>query len=438
MPLLNADLPPDTACALHPADEADRLQRLGLEEALEELKAMPVQRAAAVLAEMEWDRIPDLFEETESEDIAAWLEAMSHQRAADLAGLLPEERLLEVMAALPPEIEAAVGRLLRYPDDTAGGLMSDRFIALEAGATVGESLARLQASEVRSRQDDVGYLYVIDSGRRLKGIVPLRELVFCRPERPLREIMHADVAAVNVRADQEDLARQFQRYRYLGLPVVDDDHRLLGVVRAADVYEAAQEEATEDMQLMVGLSGEERALTPWPRSVGRRLPWLFVNLATAVLAASVVGLFESTIGAWTALAVFLPIIAGQGGNAGIQTLTIIVRDMALGELSPGDGRKALLKEGLVALINGLAVGLVLGLIGFLWKGSIVLGVVAATAMVLTQLAAALAGVSIPFGLRLLRVDPALASSIFVTTVTDVSGFLFFLALAAFALKYYGG
>lgn len=189
---------------------------------------------------------------------------------------------------------------------------------------------------------------------------------------------------------------------------------------------------------MVGLSGEEHASTPWPNSVKRRLPWLYINLGTAFLAAFVVGLFEHTIAQWTALAVFLPIVAGQGGNAGMQTLTVIIRDLALGELAPGDGRRALLKEILLGLLHGVAIGLVVGLIGWLWKGSLLLGVVAGAAMLLNQLAAAISGVLIPLGLRAFRLDPALASSIFLTTVTDVAGFFFFLGLATAGLKWFTG
>jgi magnesium transporter len=183
------------------------------------------------------------------------------------------------------------------------------------------------------------------------------------------------------------------------------------------------------MQLMVGLSGEERVRTPWTTSLARRLPWLCVNLGTAFLAGAVVGLFEKTIAAWSALAIFLPIIAGQGGNAAAQTLTVIIRDMALGELSPGDGRRALLKEVLLGLLNGLAIGLIVSLVSYLWKGSPVLGLVVGVAMLLNMLAAALAGVLAPYTLRALRIDPAMASTILVTTVTDVAGFFFFLGLA---------
>ena len=249
--------------------------------------------------------------------------------------------------------------------------------------------------------------------------------------------MDRDVKFLWVDADQEEIARQFEHYHYMGLPVLERDRRLVGVVRASDVIEVAQAEATEDMQLMVGLSGEERALTPWQKSIGRRLPWLYVNLATAFLAAAVVNLFEGTIARWTVLAVFLPIVAGQGGNAGVQTLTVIIRDLALGEISMGDGRRALVKELMLGLMNGIAIGLVVGIGGYLWKGDWRLGTVVGVAMLLNMLAAALSGVLIPYGLKAMKVDPALASSIFLTTVTDVAGFFFFLGLAELGMRWLG-
>jgi magnesium transporter len=276
---------------------------------------------------------------------------------------------------------------------------------------------------------------VTDEDKHLIGVISLRDLVFRQPHHVIGDIINREVRAVRVDADQEEIARQFEHYHFLGLPVVDDQGRLMGVVRASDALHVAQAEATEDMQLMVGLSGEERALTPWRKSILKRLPWLCVNLGTAFCAAAVVGFFESTIAQWTALAIFLPIVAGQGGNAGMQTLTVIIRDMALGEISTGDGRKALFKEMVLGAVNGLAIGLVVGCIGFLWQGDIRLGLVAGAAMLLNQLAAAMSGVLIPFGLKFFKVDPALASSIFVTTVTDVAGFFFFLGLATLAIRW---
>lgn len=422
---------------LHAADLADRLQRLDTDEARSLFQQLPPEKAAAALAEVEEERLLDLLAGVAPAQIASLLQRVLPADAADVLQQLPPAQRRETLAALSPEAATAIRALLRYPEDTAGGIMSNRLITLRDDMTVEQVRELLRTRAQEERTEDIAYLYVTDAEQRLSGIVSLRDLVFRRAERRMSEITNRDVKFVRVTDDQEELARQFEHYHYLGLPVLDAEGRLVGVVKASDAMEIARKEATEDMQLMVGLSGEERALTPWQVSIRRRLPWLYINLGTAFLAAFTVGLFEDTIAHWTALVVFLPIVAGQGGNAGMQTLTIIIRDLALGELAPGDGRKALVKEITLGLVNGVAIGLVVGLIGWLWKGSPMLGLVAGAAMVLNQLAAALAGVMIPLGLKSLRLDPALASSIFLTTVTDVAGFFFFLGLAAAALKWFG-
>ncbi len=421
---------------LHPADLADHLQRVDVEAAIEVLTRLEPARAAAVLAEIEAERAAELLARLNTEQLRALLQQLPHPDAADLLQFLDADRRAATLAALPAELAGSLQALLMHSPDTAGGIMSDRFIVLREDQTLGAVLSSLRTRATTS-SEDVSYLYVTDPRRRLTGIVSLRDLVFRDPHRTVAEVMNRKVASVKVDTDQEELARQFEHYHYLGLPVVDERQRLVGVVKASDILRVVSEEATEDMQLMVGLSGEERALTPWQRSVRHRLPWLFVNLLTAFLAAAVISLFESTIARWTALAVFLPIIAGQGGNAGMQTLTVIIRDMALGKITRGDGWRILRKEALLGLINGLAVGVVVGLIGWVWKDSPQLGLVAAGALVLNQLAAALSGVLIPFGLQRLDLDPALASSIFVTTVTDVAGFFFFLTLAAGTMRAMG-
>jgi magnesium transporter len=314
--------------------------------------------------------------------------------------------------------------------------MSNRFIALRSDQTVGECQEMFRARE-SEKTEDVSYLYVTDAARKLVGVITLRDLVFRRPERKIGEIMSTDVKFLRVDDDQEKIARLFEQHDYLGLPVLEQDGTLVGVVPASEVIDIIQEEATEDMQLMVGLSGEERVLTPWQKSFKPRLLWLNINLFTAFVAGAVVNVFESTIAKWTVLAVFLPIIAGQGGNAGSQTLTVIIRGLATGEITSGDGRKALAKELILGVLNGLAIGAVVGFVGFLWKQSLLLGVIVAIAMVLNMLAAAVAGVAVPYVLKAMRIDPALASSIIVTTVTDVAGFFFFLGLAAMAMSWYG-
>ena len=420
---------------MHPADLADELQRLTPEEAQARLRSLPRDQAAAVVQELDDELRPRLLEGLPEKELSELLGKLPHNEVADVLGELPKEQQTDFIYKLPRSDQQEVTNLLQYPPDTAGGIMSDEFIALNADQTV-EDCLKLLRRKAEEHPDSISYLYVTDASRRLAGIVSLRDLVFSQPLRPVRELMNRDVKAVAVEDDQEKIARLFEHYHYLALPVVEKEGRLVGIVSARAVMGVIQHEATEDMQLMVGLSGEERAFTPWQTSIRRRLPWLCINLATAFLAGAVVQIFEGTIAKWTALAVFLPIVAGQGGNAGAQTLTVIVREMALGEMSKGDGRRALIKEAILGICNGLAIGLLVGVVGFLWKGSARLGAIVGIAMLLNMIGAALSGVFVPYTLRALKIDPALASSIFVTTVTDVAGFFFFLGLAALMLHFY--
>ncbi len=426
----------DEYVKLHPADLADELLRLSVEERSALLSHLPKEVTAAAFAALDEEHYQLVTADLSTARLADIVEEMPHDHAADLLGEMGGERREEVLKALDKEDRAPIEELLKYPEDTAGGIMDDRFFTLPSGSTVAECLEDIR-TRADYRKEDISYLYVVDTEKRLVGVVPLRELVFSKPAQKVDDIMLREVKILRVDDDQEEVANQFEHYGYLGLPVLDADGRLVGIVKATDVIEIAHEEATEDMQLMVGLSGEERSSTPWKTSMRRRLPWLYVNLATAFLAAFVVGIFEDTIRQWTALAIFLPIVAGQGGNAGMQTLTVIIRDMALGELEPGDGRRALFKEVLLGLIHGIAIGIVVGLIGWVWKDSPELGFVAGVAMVLNQMAAALSGVLIPFSLKFLKIDPAMASSIILTTVTDVAGFFFFLGMAALVMRSMG-
>jgi magnesium transporter len=319
--------------------------------------------------------------------------------------------------------------------------MSDRFVTLRSHQTVAEGHRRIRRKHREQQPTDINYLFVTDQRQKLVGVVSIRDLIFSDDEVKVSDIMDREVKYVRVTDDQEEVVRRFERYHFLGLPVLDEEGKMAGIIRGDDVLSVAIEEQTEDMQKMVGLSGEERTLTPWTTSFKRRLPWLCVNLLTACLAGAVVGVYGVTIEKFVILAVFLPIIASQGGNAGMQTVTVIVRDMALGELSPGDGRKALFKELLLGLLIGTIIGLIVGVVGYLIAPefgipvdiSWILGLVVGTAMVLNLLAAALFGVLIPFALKFFRLDPALGSSILITTVTDVAGFFFLLALAKWIL-----
>ena len=418
---------------LHPSDLADRLERLPLDAAREILQQLPPAESALILSELEAPKSADLLEEFTAGQIVSWLRFLPPHMIADLVLALPPARRMEVLTALPPEQSREATALLRYSPDSAGGIMDNRFIALRSDKTVEESLAALRASSEK-RVDDVLYIYVTDDAERLVGVVALRDLVFAPIERRISEIMNREVRFLRVNDDQEEIARQIQHYHFLGLPVVDEQQRLVGVVKVRDAIRVAQVEATEDMQLMVGLSGEERIWTPWRHSIAKRLPWLGVNLITALGAATVVSIFENTVSRWTALVAFLPLICAVAGNAGNQALTVIIRSLALGEVAPGDGVRALRKELFIGAANGFVLALAIGLIAFGWKGSVLLGVVAGCAMLLNQIIGALSGVAIPFALKWLKVDPALASSILVTALTDTMGFLVFLGTATLAMR----
>jgi magnesium transporter len=432
--------------SLHPADLADRLQRMDIPEARHILQELPLPQAADALAELEDDVALSLLENIPSEKLIPLLNELDADEAADLLGELPATDQHRLLGKMEAERSEAAKELLSYPEDSAGGIMNDRFLSLRAGQTV--SVAQKELRKMEDPQPaDINYLYVTDAKEKLVGIVSLRDLVFAPPRSKVKDVMDADVEFVRVEDDQEEVVRRFEHYHYLGLPVLDEHGTLMGVIKIDDVLTVAVEEATEDMQKMVGLSGEERTLSPWGQSFKRRLPWLLINLVTACMAGAVVGIFEGTIAEFAILAIFLPIVAGQGGNAGMQTTTVIIRDMALGELSPGDGRKALAKEMALGLFNGLVIGIVVGVIGYVvgmlfaghdvapFKGEPwVLGLVVGGAMMLNQMAAAFFGVLIPYGLRFFRLDPALASSILITTVTDVAGFFFLFTLATWFLR----
>jgi magnesium transporter len=423
--------------SMHPADLADRLQRMEMPEARHILQELPLPQAADALAELEDDIVRQLLDNFPNEKLVPLLNELDADEAADLLGELPATDQHRLLGKMESEQSEAAKELLSYPEDSAGGIMNDRFISLRAGQSVSVAQRELRKLE-DPEPGDINYLFVTDTKEKLVGIVSLRDLVFAPPRTKIKDVMDAEVKFVRADDDQEEVVRLFEHYHYLGLPVLDEHGTLMGVIKSDDVLSVAVEEATEDMQKMVGLSGEERTLTPWGQSFRRRLPWLFFNLLTACLAATVVLYYEETIANYAVLAAFLAIIAGQGGNAGMQTTTVIIRDMALGELSPGDGRRALFKELGLGLINGIIIGSVVGALGFLASyylfpsfkdEALVIGAIVASAMVFNKLAAALFGVLIPYSLKFCRLDPALASSILITTVTDVAGFFFLLMLA---------
>ncbi|MEZ5320136.1 MAG: magnesium transporter [Vicinamibacterales bacterium] len=388
--------------------------------ALEALSELGPEKGAELLALRPAEEIARFVQEIPSDDAAPLIEHLSE----DLRGA--------VLELIHPKPGGGVSELLEYEEKTAGRLMNPNVFALPEDLTAGEAITALQ----RARDVEmVFYLYVVDERRHLVGVVSLRRLLLVTPETPLKRIMTTEVYSCRVDTYQEEVAQQVASYNLLAIPVVDSENKLVGVVTVDDIIDVIKDEATEDVLRLAGVSADDTVLTPSRESLRRRLPWLGVNLVTAFVAASVVGLFEGTISRVTALAVLMPIVAGMGGNAATQTLAVIVRGLALGELTWANARSALAKEALVGLGNGVVLGLVAALGAWALKGDPVLGLILALAMIINMFVAATAGTLIPLGLRAMKVDPALASSVFITTLTDVFGFFSFLGLATLFIRF---
>jgi len=418
-------------------DLIERIDPYDLDAVRESLRLLNDEQAAEVIPLLPRLTQVRLFEAMRPGRSSGILAEMLSNDAADVLGKLSGQKLREIMGSMAKEDADAIQDLLRYPEDSAGGIMRKEFVTAREDMNVGQAL-----EAVRHRREEesrsVFYIYVTDTEGKMRGILRIHDLIFRAPETRVSDIMNPEVRVVSVHADREHIAGLFQKYHFLAMPVVDDFGRLRGIVTSDDVIQVLQQEATEDIQHMGGLSGEERIDTPWPRVTRNRLTWLFVNLLTAFFAAWIVSLFAETISKYAILAIFLPIVAGQGGNAGTQTLTIVVRALALGEIRMDSRFRVFLKELFVSFLTGGATGIAVGLVSWLWQGSVALGLIVCAAMMLNMLAAAAAGVAVPFALRALKIDPALASAIMVTTVTDVVGFFVFLGMATAALAHYPG
>ncbi len=415
--------------AMRPADQADLVAGLQTSDQVTLLTRLPPSESADVLEEMHDEDAVELAGQLSPTQLASILDEMEDDEAADVLGDLPATKAAEALREMDEPEE--VISLLRYPDDTAGGLMTRAVITLHPDWTAEKSLVELR--QIGPRSDSTYYLFVTDETNKLLGVVGLRDLVSAPAAMPIADLMRRDIVSVLATTDQEACARTLSRHGYLALPVVDEIGRFVGVITADDLIEVAEDEATEDMYRMVGITGEERVFGPAKLSMLKRLPWLAINIVTLFIAITVVDAFEDVIAGMVALAVFLPLVSGEGGNAGSQTATVIVRGLALGEVGERDGLRALKKEMWVALFNGAIIGLGTGAVAYVWKQNWRIAVAIFLAMILNFLMAASTGVLIPLGLKKVNVDPALASAAFVTGFTDTFGFLFFLGIATLLL-----
>jgi magnesium transporter len=415
---------------IHPVDQAGILVELSREDRQKLLEALPPESIAAILEHLEDEELLEVCAGLMTPGLAEVLDLTSPDVAADLLNDLPAARSQEILESMRDAAE--VMPLLKHPDDSAGGLMTPDFPVMPMATTAANALDRLRL--LGRAAEDISAVLVVDEEEKLFGTLSITRLALARPSQLVGEITDHDFIAVRPETDQEESARLMERYNLNQMPVIDEDGRLMGVILAEDMVDVVEEEATEDMYRMAGLPGE-RVFGSLMDSLRSRIPWLYLNLATAFLAALVISQFEATIASVVALAVFLPVVAGQGGIGGTQTVTLVVRSMALGEVPHQVGSRLLVREVALGVLNGLSLGIVVGVVGFAWKGNAVLGLVLGFAMMGNMMIGALAGAGVPLLLRRLNMDPAVSSAVFVTTFTDVLGFLLFLGLAAQLVRF---
>ncbi|HEY3304003.1 MAG TPA: magnesium transporter [Candidatus Binatia bacterium] len=417
----------------HPADVAPLFKGLEPSEARLLFDVLfSTRKAAKTLKELSPDLLTEVLGLIDDEKLGRVISRADPDDAVTFIASLPEERRERVLTHVDPERRAGFNKMISYPEGTVGRIMTTDLLSLSPDITAQGAIDKIRE---RGELETFFYLYVVDEAGKLIGVVPIRNLVVAPPGRPLRDMMIADPIRAEVSVDQEEAARIVSKYDLLALPIVDRDGRLLGLITVDDVIDVIADETTEDMYKMAGVGIKERAFSPLRESAARRVPWLGFNMVWAFAAASVISFFEKTIGQVPSLAIFMPIIAGQAGSAGIQTATVVVRSMALGEIESTNLSQLLRKEWGLGLIKGTLFGGVLGVVAWLWKGNATLGLIAGVAMFLNMLVAATAGVLVPTALRKLGFDPATVAGVFDTMLTDFMGFLIFLGLATLLIHF---
>lgn len=418
---------------LHPQDAAHAFELLQPEEAFRLFDGLPVNVAASLMERLNPGVGQALLSGMASEQVRELLASMRPRAASAVVQQLDDELRERLLSTLDERVAKSLRELASYPANSAGAIMHPRVASLTPSLTMQEAISRIR----KTPRDVLHYLYVADSDAKLIGVVTMREVLLSSPRDKIESILIRDPVTVSDTTTREQIENIFRERKFLSLPVIDFEGRLIGVVRRTDVLESAEQEAFEDLQKFVGAGADERALSPVSTVVKSRLPWLYVNLLTAFMAAAVIGMFEGIIAQMAALAVLLPVVAGQGGNTGSQSLAVVMRGLSLREIIPGMKKRVIIKEVMGGLINGIGVAVVTAVCVFGWRmleGDTVtpssgLALVIGLSMVINMVAAALAGALIPLALKAMGRDPAQSAAIFLTTVTDIVGFASFLGFA---------
>lgn len=420
---------------VHPSDLVELIDNLNDEQKKELFELLSDEDAALIIQEMEeFDQV-SLLRLLTKHRASAILKEMAIDDAADLLGELSPGEVKELLSLIEEEAEEIRG-LLKYPEDTAGGIMTTDFIALSEDITVEEAIIRLR--DIAPEAEIIYYVYVVDSETKLSGVLSLRDLIAAEDGTILRQIMYRNVVSVTPQMDQEEVARVVARYDLLAVPVVDEEQRLLGIITVDDIIDVIEEEATEDIYRLAGTS-EVEGVNILDASViniaSKRLPWLLLSLLGGLLSGSVIGAFETTLQSIVILAIFIPVIMDMGGNVGTQSSTIFVRGLATGEIGNKDVWRYFFREVKVGFFMGIFNGVIISAVAWLWQGIPVLGLVVGISMFITITFAALIGTLVPMFFNYYGVDPAISAGPFVTTIKDVTGLLIYFYTASFFIKY---
>ncbi len=385
-----------------------------------------------VLSELDADSILQVLADVPATDIAWLLKDLASDDVTYIMGVLPEALANGILALMKTEDSTEIAELLKYPKDTAGGIMTTEFLALLEDTTAQETIRRLQRA---TDAEHVFYVYVTDKDEHLVGVLSLRQLLTVPPETPLKNMMTSDVLSVSVDMDQEEVARQVARYNLLAIPVVEKDNRLVGIITVDDVVDVIREEATEDMLKSAGVTEEDVLASSSMRAARLRLPWLFTNLVGSLISGAILWHFRYTIQEVVAIVTFIPVIAAMGGNVGLQSSTLIIRGLATGRIELADVWSVFFRETRIGLLLGLACGVLLTLVGWVWHGQPVLGMVVGVSMLIAFLISTSMATIMPVVLKRTGVDPAVAAGPFVTTANDITGISIYLALSTALLEY---
>jgi magnesium transporter len=424
----------EVVAELHEADLGDLVVALGAEDRVRLVELTGADFHFSALNEVDDTVREEILEELEPETVAEGVRELESDDAVELLEGLDEEDQEEILEKLPPQERDVLERSLEYPEGSAGRRMQTEFITVPKDWTVGQAIDYMR--ETADLPHRFYEIYVVDGAKRWQGAVPLDVLLRSRRPVPLTDLIEEDRRRVSVEDPQEEVARMFGKYNLVAAPVVDAQDRLVGVITIDDVVDVIEEEADEEIKALGGVTSDEELSDDFWTIAKGRFNWLLINLATAFLASSVLGLFEGQLEKMVALAVLAPIVASQGGNAATQTMTVAVRALATRELGSNNAFRITMRELLVGLVNGVGFAVITGVVAVAWFKIPGLGFVIGLAMVCNLIAGALGGILIPIVLEKLRADPAVASGTFVTTVTDVVGFFSFLGIATlwFGLK----